>query len=121
MIKRFQDLEVYRRAYAFAMEIFTMAKKFPKEETYSLTSQIIRSSRSVAANISEGWARRSYENVFKQFLITSLGSASETQTWLDFAKDCQYISSEEHQKLSKEINAIGKMLTQLHKKWKTHS
>ena len=121
MIKSFRDLEVYRRSYAFAMDIFMVAKKFPKEETYSLTSQIIRSSRSVTANISEGWARRSYENVFKQFLITSLGSASETQTWLDFAKDCQYISASEHQALSTELNEIGKMLTQLHKRWKTRS
>ena len=121
MIKSFRDLEVYRRAYAFAMDVFVITKKFPKEETYSLTSQIIRSSRSVAANISEGWARRLYENVFKQFLVTSLGSASETQTWLDFAKDCQYISAEEHQLLSEELDAIGKMLTQLHKRWKTQS
>ena len=119
MIKSFQDLEVYRRAYALAMDIFMLAKKFPKEETYSLTSQIIRSSRSVAANISEGWARRSYENVFRQFLITSLGSCSETQTWLAFARDCEYITTEEYTGLSQELDAIGKMLTQLHKKWKT--
>ncbi|MEM9831332.1 MAG: four helix bundle protein [Bacteroidota bacterium] len=121
MIKSFKDLKVYQKAYAFAMEVFLITRKFPKEEIYSLSSQIIRSSRSVAANISEGWARRSYENVFKQFLITALGSASETQTWLDFAKDCQYISSEEHRRLSKEIDEIGKMITQLHKKWKNHS
>lgn len=119
MIKSFRDLEVYQRAYQLAMYVFTTAKKFPKEETYSLTSQIIRSSRSVAANLSEGWARRTYENVFKQFIITSLGSASETQTWLDFALDCEYITKEEHQRLSQELVAIGKMLTQLHKKWKT--
>ena len=119
MIKRFQDLEVYQRAYGSAMDIFTVAKKFPKEETYSLTSQVVRSSRSVTANISEGWVRRSYENVFDQFLVTSLGSASETQTWLDFAKDCHYISTSEHQWLSQELEAIGKMLTQLYKRWKT--
>jgi len=119
MIKSFRDLEVYQRAYQLAMDVFNIAKKFPKEETYSLTSQIIRSSRSIAANLSEGWARRTYENVFKQFIITSLGSASETQTWLDFALDCEYITKEEYQRLSRELVAIGKMLTQLHKKWKS--
>lgn len=74
MIKSYKDLEVHQMAYVFAMDIFYLSKRFPKEETYSLTSQIIRSSRSISANIAEGWAKREYENVFKQHLIHSLGS-----------------------------------------------
>ena len=84
MIQKLEDLEVYVRSYRLAMKIFEMTKYFPKEEIYSLTSQIIRSSRSIAANISEGWAKREYEQVFKQHLIHSLGSASETQTCCRF-------------------------------------
>ena len=119
MIKSFKDLEVYRMSYDLAMEIFNISRKFPKEEIYSLTSQIVSSSRSVTANISEGWAKREYENVFKQHLITSLGSSTETQTWLDFAKDYGYITEKEHERLSAKLDSVGKMITQLHKKWKS--
>lgn len=65
MIRSYKDLEVHKISYNAAMEIFFLSKKFPKEEMYSLTSQIIRSSRSISANISEGWAKREFENVFK--------------------------------------------------------
>ncbi len=119
MIKSYSDLEVYRRAYKIAMEIFHLCVKFPKEEKYSLTSQIVRSSRSVSANISEGWAKREYENVFKQHLIHSLGSVTETQTWLNFALDCNYIKDEEFIVLYKETDEISMMLTKLHQNWKT--
>ena len=74
MIQSYKDLEVYNRSFKMAMDIFWMSRKFPKEEVYSLTSQITRSSRSVSSNIVEGWAKRQYEAVFKQHLITSLGS-----------------------------------------------
>ena len=84
MIKSYKDLKVYQRSHELAMNIFKLSVKFPVEEKYSLTSQIIRSSRSISANISEGWAKREYENIFKQHLIHSLGSTSETQTWLSF-------------------------------------
>jgi four helix bundle protein len=119
MIKKIKDLEVYIRSFDLAMEIFSTTKKFPKEELYSLTSQIVRSSRSIAANISEGWAKREYESVFKQHLIHSLGSASETQTWLDFALACNYIDEMKYINLTGKLDSIGKMLTQLHKKWKS--
>lgn len=120
MIKKVKDLEVYVWSFELAMEIFAITRKFPKEEVYSLTSQIIRSSRSIAANISEGWAKREYEPVFKQHLIHALGSASETQTWLDFAFACKYIEEEKFKSLSEKLGSVGKMLTQLHKKWKRY-
>ena len=117
MIKSFQNLEVYQRWQALAM--FMLAKNFLKEETYSLTSPVIRSSRSAVANISVGWAKQSYVKVCRQFLVTSLGLCSKTPTWLAFARDCNYITREEYAGLSEGPDATGKMLTQLHEKWKT--
>lgn len=120
MIKSYKDLELYKRSFKMAMDIFWITRKFPKEEIYSLTSQIVRSSRSVSANITEGWAKRAYENVFKQHLITALGSNAETENWLDFAYECNYLSSDDYKSLKKEIDQIGKMLTKLHQNWKSY-
>ncbi|MEP0987458.1 four helix bundle protein [Ekhidna sp.] len=120
MIKSYNDLEVYNRSFKMAMDIFWMTRNFPKEEVYSLTSQIVRSSRSVSSNITEGWAKRNYEAIFKQHLITSLGSNSETENWLKFALECKYITQEDFNAMSMELDEIGKMLTSLHKNWKSH-
>jgi four helix bundle protein len=94
MIKSFKDLEVYKMAYELGLDIFNITRKFPREEMYSLTSQINRSARSISANIAEGWAKREYENIFKQHLITSLGSCSESENWLSYSKDFKYISQD---------------------------
>lgn len=120
MIKSYKDLEVYKRSFGMAMDIFWMTRNFPREEIYSLTSQIVRSSRSVSSNITEGWAKRNYEAIFKQHLITSLGSNLETENWLKFALECKYISQDDFNSMSKELDEIGKMLTSLHKNWKSH-
>ncbi len=112
MIRSYKDLEIYNRSYKLASDIFWLTRKFPKEEVYSLTSQIVRSSRSISANISE--------SVFKQHLIHALGSNTETQTWLSFAKDCKYLTDIEFNKMNNETDEIGKMLTKLHQKWKSN-
>lgn len=117
MIKSYKDLDVWKLSFELAMEIFWLTRKFPKEETYSLTSQIVRSSRSVSANITEGWAKRNFEKVFKQHLIDALGSNMETYNWLDFAKECNYISEAEHKNLTDKIDSISKMITKLHQNW----
>jgi four helix bundle protein len=117
MIKSYKDLEVYRRSYQMGMVIFEMTRSFPKEEIYSLTSQIVRSSRSVSANLVEGWAKRQYESVFRQHIIHSLGSCAETENWLNFAKDCKYINEEDYKRYLIELDIIGKMLTKLHQNW----
>lgn len=119
MIKSFTDLDVYKLSYDLSMDIFQTSKRFPKEELYSLTSQIVRSSRSISANIVEGWSKRHYENKFKVHLIDALGSAGETQNWIRFAKDCGYISQEEFLKYEDQLDHIGKMLTKLHQNWET--
>tara|TARA_Y100001949_G_C15822166_1_gene258248 strand:- start:121 stop:489 length:369 start_codon:yes stop_codon:yes gene_type:complete len=120
MIKSYKDLEIYKRSFQIAMDIFWLTREFPKEEMYSLTSQIVRSSRSISANITEGWAKREYESVFKQHLVTSLGSAAETQNWLLFAFECKYINQPTFEKFDQELDEIGKMLTKLHQNWKSY-
>ncbi len=93
------DLDVYRKAMQAAMEIFELSKTFPKEETYSLTDQIRRSSRSVCTNIAEGWRKRRYEKAFVSKLSDSEGEAAETQVWLEFSVRCGYISREDGRRL----------------------
>src|SRR5215813_7448430 len=89
-----RDLEVYRRAFDTAMQIFEASKKFPREETYSLTDQIRRSSRSVCANLAEAWRKRRYEAAFIAKLSDAEAEAAETQTWLQFAVSCGYLAPE---------------------------
>jgi four helix bundle protein len=92
----FKDLIVYQKGYKLAMEIFEISKKFPKEETYSLADQILRSSRSVTSCIAESWAKRRYEKAFINKLTDSLGEEYETEGWLDYSHDCKYINQETH-------------------------
>ena len=121
MIKHFSDLEVYRLSYKNAMNIFKLTRNFPKEEIYSLTSQMIRSSRSIPANISEGWAKRKHENLFKKHLLDAIGSCDETKTWLNFACDCSYIDKEIFDEAHKNYESIGAKLFKLHEQWRTYS
>ncbi|MCK9451906.1 MAG: four helix bundle protein [Bacteroidales bacterium] len=120
MIKSYKDLEVYKRSFRLAMDIFWLTRNFPKEEVYSLTSQINRSSRSISANIAEGWAKRIYEPVFKQHLIHALGSCSETENWHALALECKYLDQSVYNRINNELDQIGKMLYALHKNWKNH-
>ncbi|HYG51905.1 MAG TPA: four helix bundle protein [Flavobacteriales bacterium] len=94
--KGFRDLKVYQESYALAMEIFQDSKKFPKEETYSLTDQVRRSSRAVSAIIAEGYRKRKYPKKFALMMVDADGEASETMVHFDFALDCGYITIEKH-------------------------
>jgi four helix bundle protein len=105
-----KELEVYKRAYNLAMEIFEISKSFPSEEKYSLTSQIRRSSRSVCLNLREAWAKRRYVAHFISKLTDCDGENSETDSSLDFAVDCEYISKEKHIELTTRNREVGKML-----------
>ncbi|MFZ0964463.1 MAG: four helix bundle protein [Terriglobia bacterium] len=105
-----RDLKVFQLAYSTAMHIFKESKTFPHEERYSLTSQIRRSSRSVAANIAEGFRKRQYPSMFVSKLADSDAEATETQVWLDFARDCGYLSTEHHIELIGRYEQVGKML-----------
>ena len=120
-IKSVRDLKVYEKAYQLAMNVFEITKKFPKEEAYSLTDQIRRSSRSAAINIREGFAKRKYEQVFVRHLNDSLGSAEETRGWLNFALDCGFIIKETQVGLDKQYDELNAMLYSLMSNWETFS
>ena len=115
-IKSVRDLNVYRKAFAAAMKIYELTKGFPKEELYSLTDQIRRSSRSVCSNLSEGWRKRNYKAVFLNKLTDSGQEASETQTWLEFAFHCKYIDVETFRILDKTYEEIFAMLNGMENK-----
>jgi four helix bundle protein len=119
-IQKVYDLDVYNLSYSLALEVFLLTKKFPKEETYSLTDQIRRSSRSIPVNISEGFAKRKYENIFKNHLITAIGSSEETKTWLDFARDFTYLSKEDVEKIKGKYSELGAMLFRMVQNWKSY-
>ena len=105
-----KDLKVYKKAYELAMKIFELSKRFPPEERYALTSQIRRSSRSVCLNLREAWAKRRYEAHFISKLTDCDGENSETDSSLDFARDCSYISTEQHRELVSLSEEVGRML-----------
>jgi len=116
IIKSHKDLKVYQKAFEMAMVIFQATKNFPKEETYSLTDQIRRSSRSVCSNITEAFRRRKYIKSFASKLNESEAEAAETQNWLDFALACKYIKKEVHLNIYQEYDNILGMLVNMQKK-----
>jgi four helix bundle protein len=105
-----KELTVYLKAFDLAMKIHELSKRFPPEERYALTSQIRRSSRSVCLNLREAWAKRRYEAHFVSKLTDSGGENSETDTSLDFALNCGFITGEQHRELTGIGTEIGKML-----------
>ena len=111
-----KELDVYKFAYELAMTIFQISKGFPPEERFALTRQIRRSSRSICLNLREAWAKRSYEAHFINKLTDCNGENSETDSSLDFARDCQYISAADHDLLTAKCADIGRMLGQMMKK-----
>lgn len=119
MIKAVADLDVFNISYALAMDIYHLTRNFPKEEKYSLTDQIIRSSRSIAANIAEGWGKRVYENEFRRYLICSMGSLEETKVWLLFSRDCGYVSAEIYSRISIKCDETGAKIFKLYENRKT--
>jgi four helix bundle protein len=110
MIKSAKNLDVYQKAYAISMQIFQLSKCWPKEEKYSLIDQIRRSSRSVCANLREAWAKRRYEAHFISKLTDCDGENGEIDTWLDYARDCGYITRQQHAGLTAETDSVGRML-----------
>ncbi|HET9178364.1 MAG TPA: four helix bundle protein [Terriglobia bacterium] len=110
IVRGHRDLKVYQVAFNLAREIFRLSKRFPEDERYSLTSQIRRSSRSVAANIAEGYRKRRYPNMFLSKMTDCDAEATETQVWLDFALDCGYLLDADHKRLSVAYEELGRML-----------
>jgi len=113
VIRGFRDLDVYVLAREQAKKLFVLSKDFPKEELYSLTDQIRRSSRAVNAMIAEAWARRRYRAAFINKIDEALGEAMETQAWLDHALDCGYIDRTQHRSLDETWQKVGAMLNRM--------
>lgn len=108
--RSFRDLFAYQQARALAKDIFEISKRFPREEMYSLTDQIRRSSRSIGAQIAEAWAKRRYERSFVSKLTDADGEQYETQHWLETAADCGYLSDTELSDLLSRCQRIGRLL-----------
>jgi four helix bundle protein len=111
--RTFRDLKVYRTAQEATQTIFLLSRQFPAEERYSLTDQIRRSSRAVKAMIAEAWGRRRYKAVFVNKLDEALGEATETQSWLDDARNSAYLSSEQFDALDFKYISVGQMLSRM--------
>ncbi len=105
-----KDLNVYKLAYNLAMEIFTLSKSFPKEELYSLTDQVRRSSRSITANLAEAYRKRQYPKMFLSKLADADAELAETAVWIDYAHDCRFLSKEKKEYLLNRYQEVGKML-----------
>ena len=119
-IQRHMDLDVYKLAFNAATQIFKLSKKFPKEERYSLTDQIRRSSRSVCANIAEAWRKRRYKAAFVNHLNHAEAEAAETQVWLEFCLECEYLDEDVVREITKVYDyIIGKIVNMLRfpEKW----
>jgi len=113
IIRSFRDLEVYGMARDQAEKIFVVSKSFPKEERFSLTDQIRRSSRAVNALIAEAWARRRYPGAFINKIDEAMGETMETQAWLDHALDCDYLDRNQHRALDEMWQKVGAMLNRM--------
>jgi len=113
IIRSFRDLRVYHQTRIEIQRVFKMTQTFPREEKFSLTDQIRRSSRAVKSMIAEAWAHRRYPASFVSKLTDSLGEANETQSWLDDALDCSYINTDQHRDLDAAWQAIGGMINNM--------
>ena len=112
-VKSYKDLIVYQKTRQLAIKIYKITIKFPKEEMYSLTDQIRRSSRSIGAQIAEAWAKRRYIKHFASKLTDAQGEQFETQHWIDTSDDCEYLSEEIYEELNSDLQEIGAMLTSM--------
>ncbi len=109
-VQRFQDLEVYKKAFEVADRIYQLSKSFPREETYSLTDQVRRASRSVGAQIAEAWGNRRYDRYFVSRLVGADSEQLEVQHWIQTAAACGYLTESQAKELVTQLAEIGRML-----------
>ena len=118
MIKSFEDLEVFQRAYKISFEIHKVSMDFPKREQYGLADQIRRASKSICANIAEGFAKQRYSSMeFKRYLMIATGSSDEMRVWLRYCLDLEYITEDTWNVWRDEYKEISKMLQGLYRSW----
>jgi len=113
LIRSFRKLRVYQEMFALQQEIFTLSRQWPKEEKFSLTDQMRRSSRSMGANVSESWAKRRYPAHFVSKLTDADGEVQETSHWLATAQACGYLSTTEQLALQQSLDSIGAKLRKM--------
>ena len=119
VIHSFEDLEVYRRSYRLALLIHKASLNFPKIEQFALADQVRRASKSICANIAEGFARQRASSAdFRRFIVLALGSSDEMKVWLSFCFDLGYVTAEEAKRFRNEYSEIARMLHGLMNSWK---
>ena len=118
MIRHYKDLLVYQQSYRTALEVSRLTRSFPKLEQYELARQMRAASRSIPANIAEGWARRESAAEFRRFLQMAIGSCEELKVWLDFSADEGYLNGKALDELRSEYAKIGSLLKRLWKGWR---
>ena len=119
IVRSFEDLEVYQRAYRLALELHRVSLQFPRIEQYALADQIRRASKSICANIAEGFARqRSSSADFHRFIVMALGSSDEMKVWLRFCVDLDYLPAAEAERMRDGYGIVARMLHGLRNKWK---
>lgn len=119
MIKSFRDLEVYQESYKLMIIVHQKVKEFPIYEKMDLASQMRRASKSIPANIAEGWAKRNHEKEFKKHLDIAIGSANEMEVHVEMARDLSYLKKDFCEDILKRYNILGRKLFKLRKNWKT--
>ena len=112
-VNSFRELKVYQASRVLSKAIFDLSRTFPKEEIYSLTDQVRRSSRSVGAQIAEAWAKRKYQKHFMSKLTDADAETFETQHWIEIAHDCRYLSDLQKEQLLEKCTGVGKMLNSM--------
>lgn len=118
MIKSYEDLEVFQKAYSVSLEVHKLSLKMPEIEQRSIAEQIRKSSKSVCVNLAEGFGKQSHsKQEFKKYLSICIGSADETKVWIKYAKDLKYLTKEESEELTVEYTNIAKMLSGLYRNW----
>ena len=118
VVRTYSDLLVYQQAYRLALDVSKLTKEFPRQEQFELGRQLRNCSRSVAANIVEGWAKRNSAAEFKRHLMIAIGECAETKFWIDLASDEQFVQSKEAGALGSEYGKLGFMLHNLWKEWR---
>jgi four helix bundle protein len=117
-IRTYHDLDVFREAYAAALDVSRLCKHLPPLEQYELARQLRRAARSIPANIVEGWGKRASTLEFKRYLQIAIGSCDETRMWLDMCKDEGYIQEKDCKEVKERYNRIGSMLGSLWRQWR---
>ena len=119
MLESFEDLSVFQRAYKVSLEIHELSLEFPQREQYGLGEQIRKASKSICANIAEGFAKQSYSSKeFKRYIMVAIGSSDEMRVWLRYCLDLTYLSEDDWKRFRDEYHEISKMLAGLYRSWK---